>query len=141
MLEQKPFKVGVHEGGGSEPNFLWTVLIDDHSFEEAQDFLTEDQYDHVALQVKELARSVNPRVSETIDIDQVEEFYELRDKGGVLGKINVRVYFCVDDKRKRIVCLSTWNKRKEGQTPDHIKIRVRRRMRIYYTLADGIILE
>ncbi|HMO35276.1 MAG TPA: hypothetical protein PKA06_04465 [Gemmatales bacterium] len=88
--------------------------------------------------MKELARASNPRTSELIDIDQIESFYELRDKGGILGKLNVRVYFCVDDSRKRIVCLSTWIKKKEGSTPDFIKLRVKRRMRIYFEKADTI---
>jgi len=138
---KKQFKVGVHQGGGPEPGYQWTALIDSHSFEEAQDFLSPDQYHHLAMQVKELAMSDNPKSSLTIDVEPIEDFFELRDKGGVLGKINARIYYCVDVKRRRIVSLSTWNKKKEGPTPEHIKVRVRRRMRIYYELADDLDLQ
>ncbi len=138
MHESKPYKTGVQAGGGPEPGYLWTVLIDEHCHEEAIAFLNDEQYQHVALQVKELAKELNPRISQTIDIDQVDDFYEIRDKGGSLGKNNVRVYFHVDDARKRIVLLSTWNKKKEGATPDHIKLRVQRRMRLYLEAASNL---
>jgi hypothetical protein len=131
-----PFKVGVHEGGGPEPGYLWNVVIDDHAFEEAMSFLTTDQYCHLAKQVKELARQVNPRMSDTVDVDQVEDFFEIRDKGGILANINVRVFYGVDSERRNIIVLATWHKQNNAPTPQHIKLRVRRRLRLYYDSQD-----
>jgi hypothetical protein len=55
----KNVKVGVHRGD-SEPSFNWNVLILDMAFEEAMGFLDEAQYQHVATQVQELARELDP---------------------------------------------------------------------------------
>jgi hypothetical protein len=77
-----------------------------------------------------LAYESDPTRSETQDVRKVHEFYELRDKGGILGKINLRVYFVVVEERKLILALATYKKEDEGQVPQHIVIRVRYRLRL-----------
>ena len=77
-------KVGVREGAGHPPGFFWNVDILDGVHGEAMAFLNEDQYTHLASQFRELAREEEPTRSQTIDIRPLENFYELRDKGGVL---------------------------------------------------------
>ena len=52
---RKRVKIGVTEGGGSPPGYLWNVDIVDQSFDEAMSFLNEDQYEHLAAQFRELA--------------------------------------------------------------------------------------
>ncbi|MBI1901279.1 MAG: hypothetical protein HYS13_09230 [Planctomycetia bacterium] len=125
----KQLKVGVWAGDGPPPGYRWNVGILDLAFDEVRRFLTEDQYDHIAAQFKELARENDPSHSETASIDKIEDFYELRDKGGVLGKINVRVFFGLD--KGSIIVLGGIKKESEGQTPAGTKITMRRRWRKY----------
>src|SRR5437763_654509 len=92
---RKTVKVGVKEGDGPPPGYQWNVDVLDQAHSNAMSFLSEEQYDHLARQVRELARQDEPTRRETVDVRSVEEFYEIRDKGGVLKKINARVFFCV----------------------------------------------
>lgn len=128
---RKLIKVGVHRGGGSARVYAWEVLVLDIAYDEAMKFLNRDQYQHVAEQVKELARLDDPTHSDTLSIDSIEQFHELRDKGGILGKINVRVFFHVDKRRSAIIVLGAINKQNDGQTRNADKIRMRRRLRKY----------
>ena len=61
----------------------------------------------------------------------IDDFFEVRDKGGVLGKINVRVFFFIEFKSRTIVVLGAIKKENEGQTPGPTKLTMRRRMRLY----------
>lgn len=131
MTKKKPLKVGVKAGQGSPP-FLWDIGILDVAYSEARDFLSDDQYRHLRQQVQELARSPEPTAVATVDIRPVESFYELKDKGGILGNINVRLFFGVDKEGARsIVVLGVINKKNEGKTPQGTKILMRRRWRDY----------
>src|SRR6059036_3055152 len=93
---RKAVKVGVHEGGGPPPGYLWSVAILDQSFSEAMAILNGDQYEHLARQVKELAKEPDPTHSQTVDVRPIDHFYELREKGGILKRLNMRVFFFVD---------------------------------------------
>jgi hypothetical protein len=129
--ERKEVKVGVREGAGPPPGYQWNVDILDQAYEEAMALLNEDQYDHMARQVKELARQEDPTHSAMVDVRPIEQFYEIRDKGGILGKLNVRVFFFVHKRSRAVVILGTIKKEKEGTTPVGDKITMRRRMRLY----------
>ena len=94
-------------------------------------FLDESQYHHVVDQIKELARHTDPTHSSVLDIDAIEDFFELRDKGGRLGKINVRIYYFVNKDTNTIVVLGGMKKETENQTREFDKIRIRRRKRQY----------
>lgn len=124
-------KVGVRRGRGPAPGYRWDVLILDIAYAEARKFLNDDQYQHVAMQVKELAREVDPTHSATASIDAVEDFHELRDKGGILGGLNVRVFFFLDKARHALVVLGAIKKPNDGPTPKPDKIRMARRKRRY----------
>ena len=128
----KHLKVGVHQGDGPEPGYQWNVVIFDKAHRESVDVLNEDQHHHMAEQVKELAREEDPTHSETASVDAVEDFHELRDKGGILGGLNVRVFFCLDKPRRSIVVLGTFVKKNDGATPPPVKIRIKRRKRLYF---------
>ena len=67
----------------------------------------------------------------TIDIRPVEDYYELRDKGGILRRLNVRVFFFVHKPTRTIVALGTIKKENNGQTPIGDKVTMRRRKRLY----------
>ena len=118
-------------GEGPPPGYLWTVLILDLAFDVAMKLLNEAQYKHVALQIKQLAKEADPTHSQTASVEQIEDFFELKDKGGILGKINLRVFFHVDKDTSSLVVLGAIKKQNEGPTPQGDKIRMRRRKRKY----------
>ena len=60
--------------------------------------------------------------------DERIKFYELRNKGGILGKINLRIFFSVHDERKLILILGSFNKKNDGSTPAHVVGRIRNRL-------------
>jgi len=128
---RKPIKIGVRRSGGPPPGYRWTVEIVSQSFEEAMSFLNEEQYQHLAQQVRELALQDDPTHSQTIDIRPIEDFHEIRDKGGILQRINCRVFYFVRKESKTIVVIGTIKKENNGPTPMGDKIRMRRRMRQY----------
>lgn len=113
----------------------WELAYTDVSGKEAHKILTDDQYAHVVQQFEILAGEVNPRGSRIVDVRPIESFHELRDKGGILGKINLRVYYTVLDDKKKIVVLGCYKKEDEGATPVRIKARMRNRMRIVIGLC------
>jgi hypothetical protein len=131
MAKKRPLKVGV-KSGASSPPFVWNVGILDVAFEEAMQFLNPAQYTHLRMQVQELAREEEPTRLETVDVRPVEKFFELRDKGGVMGNINVRLFFGLDkDGARCILILGVINKSNEGKTPQGDKVLMRRRWRDY----------
>ncbi len=124
-------KVGVREGSGPPPGYRWNVLFIDLVYREVMAFLNADQYQHFVLQFKELAAENDPGHSSTASIDAIEDFYELRDKGGILGKLNVRIFFHVDKPRSSIVILGGIKKQNDGATPTGAKRLMSRRKRKY----------
>jgi hypothetical protein len=130
-VSENKLKVGVERGGGPPPGYLWRVLVFDNAYREAMSFLKAYQYRHLALQVQELAREQDPSHSETVDVQPIEDFHELRDRGGVLANLNVRVFFGIDKSSRDIVVLGAINKQNNGPTPKGDKVRMRRRWRKY----------
>jgi phage-related protein len=129
-VQKKEIKTGILRGDGP-PGYVWNVLILDLAFREAMSFLNEDQYQHLAMQFKELALENDPSHSCTTDVRQIDDFLELRDKGWILGKINVRVYFGLEHNKKNLVVLGCIKKESEGKTPKGDILRMRRRWRKY----------
>lgn len=138
-MDAKPISVGVWEGAGPPPGYQWSVWILSLALDEAMSFLTPVQYEHLAMQFKELALQDDPTHSASISIRSMspESYYELRDKGGVLGKINVRVFFGLDKDSRAIVVLGSINKKNDGSTPLGDVIRMRRRWRMYQNNEFG----
>jgi hypothetical protein len=108
----------------------WELGYLEAAEKDARRFLTEEQYAHAVQLFDELAYEADPTKSETQDVRKIQEFHELRDKGGVLGKINLRVYFVVVEDRRLILVLAAYKKEDEGQVPSHIVTRVRNRLQI-----------
>lgn len=127
----KSVKVGLKAGGGRPPGYSWGVLILDRAHDEARGFLSDDQYHHMSCQVRELASQDDPTHCTTVDVRPIEDFYEIRDKGGVLGKLNVRVFFLVDKGTRNLVILGAINKQNDGHTPNGDRVRMRVRARRY----------
>ena len=126
-------RIGVRQGGGPPPGYQWNVLLLEQVHGEAKEFLNDDQYAHLALQVKELARQDDPTHSQTIDVRAIEDFHELRDKGGILRRLNVRIYYFVHTPGRAIVILGVTKKEADGATPLHDKILMRNRKRKFLT--------
>ena len=126
---RKRLKTGVVQGGGPPPGYSWNVGILDVAYNEAIEMIAAHQYRHLAWQFKELAMQRDPTRSELISLDQIEDFYELRDRGGPLGPLNVRVFFGVDDAGRSIIVLGTIAKKNDGKTRLGDKVRMRRRWR------------
>lgn len=91
-------------------------------------FLSEVQHDYLVEQFHDMGTFKNPLECPTVVLERVEDFHALKDKGGVLGKLNVRVYFMIDTKRKAIVVLSVYKKEDEGDLPKWLMKRLRNRL-------------
>jgi hypothetical protein len=130
-MAERELKVGVWKGDGPAPGYLWNIAIIDFVFDEAMKFLDEAQYHHLAEQFKDLARTEYPSYSLTVSVDAVEDFYELRDKGGILRNLNVRVFYYIDKRTQTIVVVGAILKKNDGPTPQTVKVRIRRRVRDY----------
>jgi mRNA-degrading endonuclease RelE of RelBE toxin-antitoxin system len=129
-MSRKGVKIGVHEGGGPPPGYKWNVELLEQAFPESREFLDDDQYKHMSNQVRELARHDDPSHSATLDLRQIEDFHELRDKGGILKKLNVRVFYFVHKPSRTIVILGSIKKENNGPTPIGDKLTMRRRQRL-----------
>jgi len=128
--ESSPVKIMVWKGDGPDPGYQWTVLSLDCVFDEAQRHFDDAQYEHLAHQIRDLAGHPSPTRSDTLSIKKVEGFYELRDKGGPLGKgINVRIYFDRIEKGRVIRILGVDVKKNEGHISPAVKMRITRRQR------------
>jgi hypothetical protein len=133
---RKPVKIGVKQGDGPPPGYRWNIDLLDQAFQEAMAFLDEGQYGHMANQVRELARQEDPTHSDTVDVRPIEDYFEIRDKGGILRKINVRVFYFVHKPSRKIVVVGVIKKENNGPTPQGDKIRMRRRRRLYLEQVD-----
>ena len=106
------------EGGSAAK---WAPAYLEESAVEARKFLNELQYQHAVQQVLSLCEEDDPTHPVLTDVGAVDEFYELRDKGGVLGKINLRVFFWVSKESRTIAVLGACKKEAENQTPTRIR--------------------
>jgi hypothetical protein len=133
----KPLKVGLKAGAGPLPGYSWHVGYLSVARDEAMGFLNDEQYAHAVDLVRALASEVDPSHPSTVTVEAVEDFFELKDKGGVLGKINLRIYFTINREEKAIVIIAAIKKEAEGQTPSWVKIRVRNRLRKFHAGEFG----
>ena len=124
-------KVAVREGSGPPPGYQHNIMVLNVAHREAEKLLTPDQYDYAADIVRQLARHDDPTHSNTLSIRKVEEFYEIREKGCLLGNLALRVYFWFDKENNTIVVLGVRKKQAEGQMPLGDKIAIRYRLRSY----------
>jgi hypothetical protein len=137
---RKAVKVGVVIGGGPPPGYQWNGKVLDCAHAESLSLFTEVQRDHLNEQFREACREVEPTTCATLDIRPIGGFYELRDKGGVLGNNNARVFFFLDKAARTIVVIGAIKKQNNGKTPNWEVVRMRRRMRLYpqqQTIGSG----
>jgi len=122
---------GVKVGQGLPPGYQWNVWVLDLAFEEAMGVLTDDQYEHMAGLFQLLAMHTDPTHSDTLSLDDIENFHELRDWGGILANLNIRGFYGVDKKNRAIVELGLIAKKNNGPTPLPDRVRMRNRWRRY----------
>lgn len=125
---RKPIKVGVQLGDGPVPGYRWNGLILDKAYSECRTLLNDMQADHFALQFRELALLDDPAASQEHDIKAIENFYELRDQGGVLYPLSIRVLFYIWD-YCRAICVIGVFKKTTQKTPLTQKVKARKRIR------------
>lgn len=98
---------------------------------EGHDELTPGQYLHVKDQVKQLVGFGARRFDSELRIEPFEEFWELKDKGGVLGSKNIRVYFAFEQKVNDIVVLKLDKKEQQNMARPALKYILKNRLRLY----------
>ncbi len=125
------FKVVGNEGGGRSPGYNYGIDVLDRAYQEEKRLFDDAEDEHCKNLVREVAREIDPTHSLTIDVRPIEDFFEIRDKGGILGKKNVRIFFFVYKPKRKIVILGVVKKENEGQTPVAVKITMSRRKRLY----------
>lgn len=124
-------KICAWQGKGPPPGYRWHVLSLNFAYRDARRLLDDDQYYYIAEQVLDLAAQIDPTHPEGLSVDAVDDFFELRERGGILNGLNVRIFFAIDDVRQAIVVLGVIHKQNNGPTPIADKIRINRRLRLY----------
>jgi hypothetical protein len=140
LSEAREPKIGVRRASGKPPGYRWWALILDGVYEEALRLVGGVGCRHLAMQVKELALQDDPTHSQVVDVKKMEghEFLEIRDKGGPLGNVNVRLFFGVSDATRSIVVLGVIKKQNDGRTPLGDLLRMSRRWRQYKAWEGAI---
>lgn len=116
----------------------WRLGYLDAAESEGRSILNDDQYSHIVQLFDQLASERNPRLSQTQKIKPIDDFHELCEKGGLLGKINLRVFFAVIDEHQLILVLGAYKKEDENATPPRIKTKMRNRLREAMKALKGI---
>jgi hypothetical protein len=127
IMGKKPVRVGLKKGGRNPRDLIILTRAND----DAAGILDTTQYLYVASKVREVARSEDPTHCPTVSVQPIEDFHEIRLKGGVLAKLNTRVFFFYDKDRETMVVLGVIKKENEGATALGDKITMRRRKRTY----------
>lgn len=117
---------------------VWKVGYLGVANKDAEKLFEPSQRDHLRQQITDLAGHQNPRISQQQDVVPIDQFYELRDKGGVLGRISARVFFGVFDEESLLVILGCHKKENEGSTPNHIVVKMRNRLRQARLALDNL---
>lgn len=117
---------------GVEPSRALKIIPLSVAIKEARAFLNEAQYLHVVGLVRRLSEFGNEEAMSDMRIEKIaQSIWELKDKGGVLGKINLRVFFGHLTNRELIIVLGAIKKENQHSTPRHIVIRMHNRLRDY----------
>lgn len=130
-MAKKSVQTLANIGAGPPPGYQWSVVSLQFVRKERAKLFTELESNHIADVVRQLAKEESPPLSELVDVRGIEDFYEIRDKGGPLGTKNVRVFFGLDKEDRSIVLLGAILKQNNGNTPLGDIIRIRRRWRLY----------
>lgn len=131
----EPVPLFLRHAGVGDPPLVWSLMFWPAAVAEAK-ILTAGQYWHVADQLMELGRSTDPSKCTTLNIAKIGNCWELKEKGGPLGKINLRVFFYVDDMNGTIIVLRVHKKEDEAQLRRSVVVRIERHLRQYRDLGS-----
>ena len=109
----------------------WVVVVLGLAKKEGRRILTDLQYDHIVEILKRLVDFGNSEETADLDIKPIQSFYELREKWGPLGRINLRVYFSTIPAERELVIAKAYKKEDDGPTPRHVIIVVEDRLEEY----------
>ena len=107
------------------------VVVIGIAAKEGWEELTPGQYLHLKDLVKQLVGVGRKEYESHLNIGPFGDFWELKEKGGTLGRKNMRVYFRFDSNVNDVVVLHTYKKEDDGQAPPHIKTRLKNRWNCY----------
>jgi hypothetical protein len=109
----------------------WKVVVLEVAKNEGKRILDTCQYQHIVEVIKRLKDFGNYEELSDLDIEPISDFWELREKGGPLRKINLRVYFAILKDDKILVILKAYKKEEDGQTPQHVIVSIQHRLNEY----------
>jgi len=112
-------------------NAKWVVVVLGAAKKEGHKILNDVRYDHVVSILKRLVDFGNLDELSDLDIEPIESFYELKEKGGILGKINLRIYFGTFPDERELVIVKTYKKEEENAVPRHVIVLVENRLEAY----------
>lgn len=115
------------QDGQQEPYRVGYLL---NARQEAKKALSDEQYAYAVRMARRLQDWSDPLGLCGLRIEQVDGFYELKLKGNVLGKTNLRIFFAVFDKARTVVVLGVHVKEEEGQLPRQVVLRMKNRHRV-----------
>jgi len=108
-----------------------TVVVLGVAAKEGRADLTPGQYVHMSDLIRQLVFFGSRAYEIELRIEKFGDFWELKDKGGVLGKKNMRVYFAFNPETNEVVVLKTYKKEDDGSPPPSLKVGLRNRYREY----------
>jgi hypothetical protein len=127
----EPHKEDVDDGAAQESDEPWDVVILEAAIKEGRKILSQTQYEHIVSILKRLVDFGNDEELSDLKIEQISSFWELKEKGGILGKINLRIFFGTIPEERELVVAKTYKKEAENQTPSYIIIAVEDRLEDY----------
>ncbi len=77
-------------------------------------------YAHCVGVVQRLVDIYDPALVTDLDIKPIGDFHELRLKGHLLGRTNLRIYFAVRPALNEVVVLKAYKKEDDHRTPQHV---------------------
>lgn len=104
------------------------VVVLKRCIDEGRKELNDGEYWHVVKILRKLVNFGNSAKMSELDIRPIDGIYELREKGGLLYKKNMRFFFSVFTKEGKVVIAKAYRKDEEDQTPRHILINAHSRL-------------
>ncbi len=119
-----------HRDRGARPKPL-TLVVLQRAIEEGHDELNDGEYWHCVAILKKLRWFRDAAKCAQLKIKPIDGIFELSERGGLLGKKNIRFYFKTIDEMDELVVLKTYRKDEEDQTPRHVIINAKTRLGQY----------
>lgn len=104
------------------------VVVLQRCIDEGHKELNDVEYWHIVKILRKLVDFGDTTTMSELDIRSIDGIYELREKGGLLGKKNMRFFFDVFTKEGKVVVAKAYRKDEEDQTPRHVLINAHSRL-------------